>query len=73
MRNKGELKDWLEVIRGGVRPVLMLSGWIALLVLVIMLVWHFATSDMAVVVVGIFSGAMTTMLGYWFSERKAKK
>lgn len=30
-------------------------------------------SDMAVVVVGIFSGAMTTMLGYWFSERKAKK
>ena len=51
----------MEKFRSLVRPLITLSGWLTLLFLVV-----FSDGILRV----MFVGAMTTILGYWFGERK---
>ena len=51
----------IEQVRGIVRPVVTLSGWLTLLYLVVI-----TDGDLRL----MFVGTMATILGYWFGERK---
>ncbi len=59
----------LDIIRGSVRPFITISGWAALLVLGIILALRFADREIAMTIILLITGSMTTMLGFWFRER----
>ena len=59
----------LDFIRGLVRPLLVLSGWLAVLAVFVILVLKFATVDMLTVMVGFITGSLATMVGFYFQER----
>jgi len=59
----------LDFIRGLVRPVITISGWIAILVLAIILALRFADREIALAIIAVLTGSMTTILGFWFRER----
>lgn len=61
--------NWLEFIRGCVRPFVTISGWIAILTLGIILALRFADREIALMIIAILTGSMTTILGFWFRER----
>ena len=63
------MEKWLEFIRGCVRPIVTISGWIAILVLGVMLALRFADRDIALTIIALITGSMTTILGFWFRER----
>ena len=59
----------LEFLRGIVRPVVTLSGWLTILFLAVVLILRFATEAMALTFLGMLSGSALTFVGFWFRER----
>ena len=59
----------IQSIRALVRPTITISGWLVFLLIAYQLVIKFATVDTANLFVGTFIGAVTTFIGFWFSER----
>ena len=65
--------DILNIIRGCVRPFVTISGWAALLALGIILALKFADREIAMAIIFLITGSMTTILGFWFRERVSIK
>lgn len=63
------MSKWLELLRALVRPVITLSGWITLLVLLVYLVRKFATAELALAAFSFFTGALSILIAWWFKER----
>ena len=62
--------NWLDFIRGVVRPYLTISGWTAMLVIASILAVKFADRELAVNVLSVITGAMATIIGFWFGQRR---
>lgn len=60
----------MDKLRSAVRPLVMLSGWGTLLFLVIFLVYKFVDSAIATAIITLFTGSISTLMGFWFAERK---
>jgi len=60
----------IDLIRAIVRPYVTISGWTAILVLAIVLGIKFADKDLALALVGIVTGTMATVIGFWFRDRQ---
>lgn len=71
--NVMNLHDILDLIRGLVRPFITISGWMAILILVVILGLKFADKEMALVVIGLVTGSMATMIGFYFRDRSIQK
>lgn len=63
----------LDLARGLVRPFITVTGWIAIVILAVMLALRFADKEMALVIIGILTGSMATVIGFWFNERTKQK
>jgi len=63
------MDKWLNFIRGIVRPFITISGWTAILILAIWLAVKFADKDIALAIIGIVTGTMATIIGFWFRGR----
>lgn len=63
----------IEALRAIVRPLITLTGWIALLWMVNKLVDKFATPDTANLFIGAFLGSVATFIAFWFNERAKGK
>jgi len=63
------MDKWLDFIRGCVRPVLTVSGFGTVLFLTIRLALEFANEQIALALVGLVTGSVTTMMGFWFRGR----
>lgn len=68
-----DIDKWLNLIRGLIRPILSLVVIGILATLTIMLAGRFADKEVAIALIYFFTGAGTTILGFWFGERKASK
>ena len=60
----------MDKLRGLVRPCLTLSGWLVLLVGVILMLAKHADAETAKTILLVFIGAINIMIGFWFGERK---
>ena len=67
------MKNFLDGLRGSVRPLVTF----ALIGVILGMVFKFAApyidKDAAQLVVGFVIGSGTTVMAYWFGERKAAK
>jgi hypothetical protein len=63
----------LDIIRACVRPFIAISGWAVFLVIVIIIMNRFLDAEMAKQFAYVFTGAITTIIGVYIGERKAKK
>ena len=61
----------LNNIRGLVRPFVIATGWVALIVMVTALTLKFADMDMTKIMLVAFLELMSGIIGYWFGQRKA--
>ena len=59
----------LDFIRGIIRPIVTLSGWLTILALAIILILKFATEAMALAFLGVLTGSALTYVSFWFRER----
>lgn len=55
------------------RNIVIISGWIALLAILVFSVFRFANEQLAVSLISFFTGSLGTALGFIFSERKKTK
>lgn len=69
----GTLDHLTELGRAIVRPALTLTGWMVLLYLVVKLAVTFVDKDMATVIIALFTGSLTTFIGFWFAERSRRE
>lgn len=63
----------IDIIRACVRPFIAISGWATFLIVVIIIISKFLDDEMAKQFAYVFTGAITTIVGVWIGERKAKK
>lgn len=63
----------IETIRALVRPIVTLTGWLTLLVLIIVMVLRFATIELAQAAFSFFTGALSVLIAWWFKERTDKR
>lgn len=63
----------LDIIRGCVRPFIAITGWAVFLVVVVIIIRSFLDAEMAKQFAYVFTGAITTIIGVYIGERKAKK
>jgi uncharacterized integral membrane protein len=54
------------------RNIVIISGWLALLVILVFAVIKFANEQLAISLISFFTGSLGTALGFIFSERKKK-
>ena len=66
-------KEVLDIIRGVVRPYITISGWTTVLVLASILAVKFADRDIALALLGILTGSIATITGFWFRGRVEEK
>jgi len=62
----------LDLIRGLVRPIITVIGFLALVILVLKMGWSFADRELAILIIGEFLGFMAAMIAWWFKERSEK-
>ncbi|GAI94599.1 unnamed protein product [marine sediment metagenome] len=67
------MEEWLNFIRGLVRPILTFAIIGILAGLVFVFAGKFMDTEIARALLFFFTGAGTVVLGYWFGERKASK
>jgi len=63
----------LDIIRGAIRPYITVSGWTTILVLAGILSLKFANRDIALAILAILTGSITTIIGFWFRGRIEEK
>ena len=62
----------LDFLRGVVRPLVTLSGWLTILGLAVFLIIKFATEAMALALLGVLTGSALTYVSFWFEGRKSQ-
>ncbi len=70
---RGYEMNFMDIVRACVRPYIAISGWTAFLIIVIIVIQKFLDLEMAKQFAYVFTGAITTIVGVWIGERKAKK
>jgi len=63
----------MEILRGIVRPLVTITGWLALVFMVVKLALQFADKDLVLMLVGAFLAALATFTAWWFKERSDNK
>ena len=62
----------LDFIRGIIRPIVTLTGWLTILGLAVFLIVKFATEAMALTFIGVLTGAGLSYVSFWFESRKSQ-
>ena len=66
------MNKWLDLIRGLVRPILTVAGFVGLLYLTIKLALEYADREIVFGLIGAVGSAVTMMIGFWFNQRARK-
>lgn len=64
--------DWLEIIRGLIRPYISVTGWTAFLIVSVMSIIKFMDSSLARELTIGFLASVSTIVGVWLGSRSKK-
>ena len=65
--------NWLNFLRGFVRPFIVYTGWIVFLIAICCVIRNYMDTDMAKTFAVGFMGAITTIIGVYIGGRMVKK
>lgn len=65
--------NWLNIIRGCVRPYISITGWTAFIAVAVWAIVKFANADLARELAVGFIASVSTIVGVWLGARGASK